>query len=183
MVVSSSTACRFTGLAGYAGEVGHIPVNPAGSVCRCGSVGCWETEVGESALLTRAGRSPDGGRAEVDAVLRDAAAGSPAAMNALNNVGRWLGVGLAGLVNVLNPELIVLGGQFGRIHPHVSATLRAELDRMTLEASREFVRVVPATLGVDAPLLGAAELAFEPLLADPAAWAPAREPVAAATSA
>ena len=172
----------FTGLAGYAGEVGHIPVNPAGSVCRCGSVGCWETEVGESALLARAGRLPDGGRAEVDAVLRDAAAGSPAAMNALNNVGRWLGVGLAGLVNILNPELIVLGGQFGRIYPHVSATLRAELDRMTLEASREFVRVVPATLGVDAPLLGAAELAFESLLADPAATAPSRRSTAAASA-
>jgi predicted NBD/HSP70 family sugar kinase len=173
----------FTGLAGYAGEVGHIPVNPAGSVCRCGSVGCWETEVGESALLTRAGRLPDGGRAEVDAVLRDAAAGSPAAMNALNNVGRWLGVGLAGLVNVLNPELVVLGGQFGRIYPHVSTTLRAELDRMALEASREFVRVVPATLGVDAPLLGAAELAFEPLLADPAARAPSRAASTTAASA
>jgi predicted NBD/HSP70 family sugar kinase len=173
----------FTGLAGYAGEVGHIPVNPVGSVCRCGSIGCWETEVGESALLTRAGRLPDGGRAEVDAVLRDAAAGSPAAMNALNNVGRWLGVGLAGLVNVLNPELIVLGGQFGRIYPHVSVTLRAELDRMTLEASREFVRVVPATLGVDAPLLGAAELAFEPLLADPGAWSPSRGSRAASVSA
>ena len=164
----------FTGLAGYGGEVGHIPVNPAGGVCRCGSVGCWETEVGESALLTRAGRQPDGGRAEVDAVLRDAASGSPAALTALNNVGRWLGVGLAGLVNVLNPELIVLGGLFGRIHPYVRVSLRAELDRLALEASREIVTVVPATLGVDAPLLGAAELAFEPLLADPAAWAPSR---------
>lgn len=164
----------FTGLAGYGGEVGHIPVNPAGGVCRCGSVGCWETEVGEIALLTRAGRQPDGGRTEVDAVLRDAASGSPAALSALDNVGRWLGVGLAGLVNVLNPELIVLGGLFGRIHPYVSAPLRAELERLALEASRELVRVVPATLGVDAPLLGAAELAFEPLLADPAAWAPAR---------
>jgi len=162
----------FAGLAGYAGEVGHIPVNPAGSVCRCGSVGCWETEVGESALLTRAGRQPDGGRAEVDAVLRDAASGSAVAIGAFDSVGRWLGVGLAGLVNVLNPELIVLGGQFSRIYPFVSAPLRTELDRLALEASREIVRVVPATLGVDAPLLGAAELAFEPLLADPAGWAP-----------
>jgi predicted NBD/HSP70 family sugar kinase len=164
----------FTGLAGYGGEVGHIPVNPTGAVCRCGSVGCWETEVGESALLVRAGRHPDGGRAEVDDVLRDAASGSPAALSALTNVGRWLGVGLAGLVNVLNPELIVLGGLFGRIHPYVRDSLRAELDRLTLLASREIVTVVPATLGVDAPLLGAAELAFEPLLVDPAAWAPVR---------
>jgi predicted NBD/HSP70 family sugar kinase len=170
----------FTGLAGYAGEVGHIPVNPSGAACRCGSVGCWETEVGEPALLARAGRPPGGGRAEVDAVLRDAAAGSRVALQALTEVGRWLGVGLAGLVNVLNPELIVLGGLFGRIHPYVSASLRAELDRLALQASRELVRVVPATLGVDAWLLGAAELAFEPLLADPAAWAPARTNAAAA---
>jgi predicted NBD/HSP70 family sugar kinase len=110
----------------------------------------------------------------VDAVLRDAAAGSAVALHALAEVGRWLGVGLAGLVNVLNPELIVLGGLFGRIHPYVNASLRSELDRLALQASRELVRVVPANLGVDAWLLGAAELAFEPLLADPAAWAPAR---------
>jgi len=173
----------FTGLAGYAGEVGHIPVNPAGSVCRCGSVGCWETEVGEPALLARAGRPPGGGRTEVDASLRDAEAGSPIALNAFSNVGRWLGVGLAGLVNVLNPELIVLGGLFGRIHPFVSAPLRVELDRLALEASREVVRVVPATLGVDALLVGAAELAFEPLLADPAAWAPGRAASPGATPA
>ncbi len=163
-----------TGAAGYGGEVGHFPVNPAGGVCRCGSVGCWETEVGERALLTRAGRQPDGGRAAVDDLLQDAAAGSPVALSALREVGRWLGVGLAGLVNVLNPELVVLGGLFGRIHPYVGGSLLAELDRLALEASRELVRIVPATLGVDATLLGAAELAFEPLLSDPAAWAPGR---------
>lgn len=173
----------YTGLAGYSGEVGHMPVNPAGAVCRCGSVGCWETEVGERALLTRAGRSPDGGRAEVDAVLRDAAAGSPGALSALDNVGRWLGVGLAGLVNVLNPELIVLGGLFGRMYPFVGDSLRAELGRLALAVSHELTTVVPATLGVDAALLGAAELAFEPLLADPGAWAPARSAGEAAESA
>lgn len=170
-----------TGVAGYGGEVGHVPVNPAGAVCPCGSVGCWETEVGESALLKRAGRPPDGGRAAVDAVLQEAAAGSPVALDALNDVGRWLGVGLAGLVNVLNPELVVLGGLFSRIEPYAGASLRAELARLALGASRELVTIVPATLGADASLLGAAELAFEPLLSDPAAWAPrhARDGVAA----
>ena len=77
---------------------------------------------------------------------------------------------MAGLVNVLNPRLIVLGGLFGRIHPFVSAALEAELDRRALPGSRALVRIVPARLGADATLLGAAELAFEPLLADPAAW-------------
>ena len=97
-------------------------------------------------------------------------AGPSVALSALDHVGRWLGVGLAGLINVLNPRLIVLGGLFGRIYPYVRQSLEAELDRRALPASRALVQIVPAALGADAPLLGAAELAFEPLLADPASW-------------
>ena len=113
-----------TGAGGFAGEVGHMPVNPDGRTCRCGSVGCWETEIGEGALLRRAGHPPDAGREEVEAVLREAAAGAPDVLEALDAVGRWLGFGLAGLVNVFNPQVVVLGGLFGRIHPFVEATLR-----------------------------------------------------------
>jgi predicted NBD/HSP70 family sugar kinase len=164
-----------TGVAGYAGEVGHIPVNPNGAVCGCGSVGCWETEVGSNALLCRAGHAAGAGAAEVEAVLREAEAGAPTALKALDEVGRWLGFGLAGLVNVFNPRLIVLGGYFGRILPFVDATVQAQLARLALSAPRALVRVVPATLGVDAPLVGAAELAFEPLLADPTTWLGARD--------
>ena len=161
---------QLTGAAGYGGEIGHMPVNPDGRRCRCGSVGCWETEVGEGALLRRAGHAADAGREGVDAVLSEAADGSPQALGALESVGRWLGFGLAGLVNVFNPQVVVLGGLFGRIHPFVEATLATELARLALAQSREVVRVTPASLGVDAPLRGAAELAFEPLLADPALW-------------
>jgi predicted NBD/HSP70 family sugar kinase len=71
---------------------------------------------------------------------------------------------------VLNPRLIVLGGQFGRIYSYVLPALQAELQRRSLEASREIVAIVPSRLGMNAPLLGAAELAFESLLADPARW-------------
>lgn len=159
-----------TGVAGYSGEIGHIPINPDGIACRCGSVGCWETEVGEEALLLRARHPAGGGSAAVEAVLREAAEGSPTALGALDHIGRWLGIGLAGLVNVFNPRLIVLGGLFSRIYPHIGQALEKELDRRALAAPRALARVVPAMLGVDAPLLGAAELAFEPLLADPAAW-------------
>ncbi len=172
-----------TGVAGYGGEVGHIPVNPNGAPCRCGSVGCWETEVGAGALLRRAGHPAEGGRVEVDAVLREAEAGSAVALAALAETGRWLGFGLAGLINVFNPRLVVLGGLFGRIHPLVGEIIEAELDRRALPAPRRLVLVVPATLGVDAPLLGAAELAFEPLLTDPAAWIAARDSVGELASA
>jgi predicted NBD/HSP70 family sugar kinase len=165
------------GEAGYGGEIGHLPVNPTGSTCGCGSVGCLETEVGEGALLRHAGHPAAGGHLAVEAVLREAADGSPAALAALDHVGRWLGLGLAGLVNVLNPRLVVLGGLFGRIHPWIAVTLEDELTRRALPAPRDLVKVVPASLGLDAPLLGAAELAFEPLLSDPAAWVGPRDAI------
>ena len=160
----------FTGVAGYGGEVGHMAVNRDGRVCSCGAVGCWETEVGAMALLRRAGRAPHGGRLEVEALLRDAESGSPRALAALDETGRWLGLGLAGLLNVLNPRLVVFGGLFQRIHPYVAGIVDAELDRRALPAPRRLVRVVAGSLGDEAPLIGAAELAFEPVLADPSGW-------------
>lgn len=159
-----------TGAAGYSGELGHIPVHPDGLPCRCGSTGCWETEVGIGAVLRRAGYPPEGGMEAFGSVLDEAGAGSSRALEAFAQTGRWLGIGLAGIINILNPSLVILGGQLVRSYPFVRSALEAELDRRVLRASRHVVRVVPATLGLDAPLLGAAELAFEPLLGDPAAW-------------
>ncbi|HEU4673513.1 MAG TPA: ROK family protein [Candidatus Limnocylindrales bacterium] len=158
------------GVAGYGGEVGHLPINPAGRRCRCGAIGCWETEIGEEWLLLAGGYPSDGGREAVDALLGDAAAGSERARASLDELGRWLGIGLAGLVNVFNPAVIVLGGRFGRLHEYVRPIVEAELDRRALAAPRALVSIVPTRLGDDAPLIGAAELAFDPLLADPASW-------------
>lgn len=172
-----------TGAAGYAGEIGHMSFSPNGAPCHCGSIGCWETEIGERALLTLAGRQADGGRDAVDAVIADARAGVPLAFAALDAVGTSLGMGVSALVNMLNPRVVVLGGLFSRIYPFIAERIDSQLDRFALAAPRALVRVAPATLGVDAPLLGAAELAFEPFLADPAAWLGPRELLAAAASA
>jgi predicted NBD/HSP70 family sugar kinase len=169
-----------TGAAGYAGEVGHMVINPLGRRCRCGSIGCWETEVGERQLLLLAGWPADGGRAAVDEVLAAARGGDARAREAVASVGHWLGLGLASLVNILNPRVVVLGGLFSRIFPLVADRLESELDRSALAAPRSLVRLAPAALGIEAPLLGAAELAFEPFLADPAAWLGPRELAAAA---
>jgi predicted NBD/HSP70 family sugar kinase len=171
-----------TGVAGYAGEIGHISVNPAGRPCRCGSTGCWETEIGEEALLRRAGVPAEGGRRAVDQVIAAATAGEVQALAAVDEVGRWLGIGIAGLVNVLNPRVVVLGGLFSKLAPLLIPRVEEELDRFALAAPRATVRVAAAQLGIDAPLLGAAELAFEPFLADPAAWLGARDDVAAASA-
>ena len=161
------------GADGYSGEIGHVTVNPDGRPCRCGSRGCLETEVGEPALLRAAGADPTrGGRAAVDEVLRAAAAGDERALRALREVGRWLGIGVAGIINTFNPRRVVLGGYFARIHHYVESQLETALDARALPASRASVEVVASHLGWEAPLLGAAELAFAPLLADPTLLAP-----------
>jgi predicted NBD/HSP70 family sugar kinase len=157
-----------SGAAGYAGEIGHIVVNPDGHACRCGGRGCLETEVGEWALLRHAGRVGGSERETVDAILREAAAGSRRALHALDLVGTWLGIGLATLVNVFNPSRIVLGGMFTRAYPYIADAVRRELDTHAQANSRAVVTVLPALLGEHSSLIGAAELALEPVLTDPA---------------
>lgn len=156
------------GIGGYAGEVGHIVINPSGIRCACGAIGCWETEVGESALLRAAGIPVSANsRRAVGQIFEAATAGEPRARAAVDELGHWLGIGLASLVNTFNPSVIVLGGFFARLAPLVDDVIHGELDRRALTAARESLVIVPGRYGIDAPLYGAAELAFDRLLADP----------------
>jgi predicted NBD/HSP70 family sugar kinase len=154
------------GHGGYGGEVGHMVVKPAGKPCGCGARGCWETEVGEVALLRAAGR--DGyGREVVSAVVDAAARGDVAARDALHDVGDWLGFGVANLVNIFNPEMVIFGGALREVYLAAAAQVRSRLNRNGLPACREHLRLRTPFLGEAAALLGAAEVAFESLLDDP----------------
>jgi predicted NBD/HSP70 family sugar kinase len=155
-----------TGHGGHGGEVGHMVVNPQGRPCGCGSRGCWETEIGENALVRAAGR--DGtGKAAVAFVVDAASRGDAMAQAALRQVGDWLGFGVANLVNIFNPELVIFGGTLRDVYLSSAAQVRGRLARMSLDAWREHLRLRTPSLGDDAALLGAADLAFERLLADP----------------
>ncbi len=154
------------GHGGYGGEVGHMVVNPNGRPCGCGSRGCWETEIGEHALLRAADR--DGtGREGILAVVEAAARGDMVAQAAVRQVGDWLGFGVANLVNIFNPETVLFGGGLRDVYLASAAQVRSRINRNALPACREHVRLRTPELGDDAILLGAAELAFERLLADP----------------
>jgi predicted NBD/HSP70 family sugar kinase len=154
------------GHGGYGGEVGHMVVNPNGRPCSCGSRGCWETEIGEHALLRAADR--DGtGREGILAVVDAAARGDMVAQAAIRQVGDWLGFGVANLVNIFNPETVIFGGSLRDVYLAAAAQVRSRINRNALPACREHVRLRTPELGDDAILLGAAELAFQRLLADP----------------
>lgn len=156
---------------GVAGEVGHMVVHPEGGRCACGADGCWDTEVGEHALLRAAGRSAVGGRPAVREVLEATARGDATAAAGLRQVAGWLGLGVGNLVNVLNPEVVIFGGMLRDVFLAAAAPLRSRLNAVGLAGRRAQVRLRTPALGEDAILVGAAELVFERLLADPLAAA------------
>ncbi|AGL14513.1 ROK family transcriptional regulator [Actinoplanes sp. N902-109] len=158
---------RITGHGGYGGEVGHMVVNPDGRLCSCGSRGCWETEIGEYPLLKLAGRADRSGREAVLAVVDAAMRGDWVAQQAVRQVGDWLGLGVGNLVNIFNPEAVIFGGTLRDIYLVAAAQIRSRLTEVALPACRDEIRLRTPELGRDAALIGAAELAFERLLADP----------------
>ena len=153
-----------TGAGGYGGEAGHMRVNPLGRICRCGTRGCWETEIGREVLVSEAGLSVDD--ADVADVIAAAAAGDRAARQALGSAATWLGIGLGNLVNLFNPQTVVLGGHLGQVFSADEERVNRELSA-ALPAAREQVSINSTALGGDATLIGAGELGFEQLLADP----------------
>lgn len=154
---------------GYGGEIGHMVVNPRnGRPCGCGARGCLEAEAGERALLETAQRDPSAtGREAVRAVVEAADRGDITARAALHDVGDWLGIGVANLVNVLNPRTVVFGGTLREVFLGSAAQIRSRINRIALTASRENLRLRVGELGDDAVLIGAAELAFSEILVGP----------------
>ena len=153
------------GAGGYAGELGHMTIRADGRRCRCGARGCWETEIGAEAVRRALGRSEALTADALGKILRRA---DPDDLRSLAVVGEALGMGLANVVNLLNPTLVILGAMFAQLFPAVEGPVREALGRAVLRAPGEQVRLAVPELGADAVLLGAAELAWQDLLADPA---------------
>ncbi|TQM13774.1 ROK family protein [Pseudonocardia kunmingensis] len=151
------------GTRGYVGEIGHLVVRPGGRACYCGSRGCWETEVGEAALCRALGLPEDTPRGVVVAELRSLA--TVPLPGPLDDFAEWLATGLVTVVNVVAPDLVVLGDLFTALPHAVVERVRAQVhERSLVSRAVGGTRVVTSPLGRDAKLVGAAELAFEPVL-------------------
>jgi glucokinase len=164
----------YRGAHGFAAEIGHIIVEPNGPPCGCGNLGCWE-QVASGQALDRLGReeavrNPDGAVARRAAgaevrgvhVTEAARGGDPAAIGIVEEVGRRLGQGLAGLVNILDPDRIVVGGGVAEEGELVLGPARgAYLDAVEAPEHRPDVPILPAALGNEAGAIGAAALALD----------------------
>ena len=150
------------GASGYAGELGHVRFNPQGQTCRCGNIGCWETEIGSHAVAQAVG-CPTSEMARLEEYLQPGTTPPPA----LRALGTALGLGLGGLVNIFNPEMVILGGVLRWVFPLVQDDVLAALDGWALRAPAEQTQIVVPMLGGDSVVIGAAELGFADMLHDP----------------
>jgi glucokinase len=153
---------------GFAGEVGHIVVQPGGPRCRCGNHGCVEaiasgTGIARAAreLAPSATRSRLHGMAEPTAadVVRAARQGDALANQILENAGSALGIAMGTLINLLNPEMIVLGGSVLRAGRPLLRPMRRSILASSWKSSRRGLRIVRPALGDDAGVIGAVEYA------------------------
>jgi predicted NBD/HSP70 family sugar kinase len=163
-VISGGNSMR--GTAGYVGELGHMVVRPDGRPCYCGCSGCWETEVGERALSRALGIPEDSPRGAIVAELRGLRGKPDEARERLGEFGEWLAIGLCNVVNLLCPQLVVLGDLFTAL-PESLVDSVADTVRQRSLVSRALggTMIVTSALRTDAKLLGAAELAFQQVLA------------------
>lgn len=149
----------YRGTIGTAGELGHVTLDARGPVCRCGNRGCVELSAGGRALVEHARKSHPQLRdfAELIAMATD---GDPGCRRLLADAGHQLGVALGGLVNLLNPDRIVLGGELGAATALLLDPLRRGLADTAMPAAVDAVEVIPAQLGEHAAALGAIALAL-----------------------
>lgn len=171
-----------TGRHGWAGEIGHVCVDPDGPPCRCGSTGCLEQYVG-AALLRGTGTggddstdSDDPGAAEATTIeaarhlVQRAQSGDRSARKAVDRAAWALSVALAGVVNVVDIPTIVLGGHLAPLAAHMTQSLSARLGARVLSGRWVPPRIVAAAAQEDSGAFGAALRQLDAVLADPARW-------------
>jgi predicted NBD/HSP70 family sugar kinase len=158
----------YRGSGGTAGEIGHIAIDPNGPRCICGSRGCLATLIGAEALLARA-RSRWGRKKKnptVGDIVTGARAGDPIARELIDEVGHSLGTVVAGLLNLMNPAVVVLGGEIASAGDILLDPLRTSIRARALSTSVAETRIVASQLGARSIAIGAATLVLDAALAD-----------------
>jgi glucokinase len=158
---------------GSIGEVGHHTVDPAGRRCGCGNYGCWEAMCARDAIIERAVRKLQAGMPSTlretagrdgvtpELVSRAAAAGDALALEVLDEIGFYVGVGVANLINMLNPERLVIGGGIAQAGELLLGPVRRTVDSRAVPLQRKTAQIVLAELGDNAGVMGAGALVLD----------------------
>jgi glucokinase-like ROK family protein len=166
------------GANGVAAEFGHMTMDPHGDLCNCGNYGCWETQVSQNSLFNYINNAITNGETSiltnqirncweditVEMVVTAAQAGDPLALRALENIGSSLGIGVASLLNALNPEIVVLGGMLSVASEFLFPMVTDEIQKRALPWNRETIKVVRAAHGSDAAVKGGIATVYQSVL-------------------
>ena len=157
------------GADGMAGEVGHMTIMPHGRPCGCGNTGCLEMYASSRGIVLnfREIALEHGANAVKDReitsaqVYQSAREGDAMALRAMREMGRFLGVGIASLINIFNPEMVVIGGRVKDAWDLFIDATREEIRKRAFEYPAARTKIVPSLLGDDAGMVGAAAVAFQ----------------------
>ena len=167
----------FHGHSGYAGEFSHIPINENGVLCSCGKQGCLETECSATTLarLAKQGiregklsslsnmRNEELEKLEAELVIEAANKGDQYSVQILSQIGYNLGKGLACLIHLLNPELIVVSGRLAKANKYILTPIEQSLNKYSIPRMRQCTRLAISTLCKEAAFMGCASLVVEHL--------------------
>lgn len=171
----------YPGGSGFAGEVGHMTLEPGGLPCACGNRGCWETLASQSAVFRRVHESIAAGKSSVltrfkygkreqltiPVVVSAAENGDAVARQALFDTGKYLGIGLANLMNALNPEMVVFGGSLSLAKEFLMPVIQQTINERALRWSWRTAQIVVAAHGSDACVMGAVAMVYDQMLRQP----------------
>lgn len=161
----------YTGSRSFAGELGHIMIDPSGPRCGCGNIGCWEACASGTAIARYAHEAiqqgptlmaqlaeEEGTSVSAKHVFRAAQSGDETAQEIVERTFRYLGIGLANTIHSYNPERIVIGGGVSNVGDFLFDALRERTEELVMPSYRGTYEIVPAELGDDVGILGAAAL-------------------------
>lgn len=158
----------FRGTAGVGGEMGHISIKDNGKFCRCGNQGCWELYASETALLEQAKHLPDfknNREIDLDMLAEAAKEGNNEVLHLFEEIGKYLGIGLTNIVNIFNPELIIIGNRFSKIRNWINLPINQTLEQRLLPYHRKHLTVTFSQLGIYSCALGSSSLAISSFFA------------------
>jgi predicted NBD/HSP70 family sugar kinase len=149
----------YRGSGGIAGEIGHTAIDANGPLCRCGLRGCLEAMVGREALERQVGT-------DLESLIKNASAGDPASISAIENAGTYMGIAVANLLNLMNPARVILGGALTQAGDLLLTPLIQAVEERALFSTVESSRVVLSQIGPQAVAKGAATLVLQAALND-----------------
>ncbi|GGA40311.1 ROK family protein [Paenibacillus physcomitrellae] len=161
----------YRGSSGFAGEAGHFSIKLDGEDCSCGNKGCWELYASENALLLEAGKlesvlkNTEGSPPALEDVIELAASGDPDVLEVMQNVGRHLGIGISNLINLFNPQRVIIGNRIALAEPWIAKALYETVKERSLSFHFARVSLEISRLQLDSGVLGAASFAQQAFFA------------------